>query len=78
MSFFGLRPEDKPQVHELIFELIYFSNGGFNHSDIYNMPTYLRTFYFNKMVEFKKKEKEEMDKANKKQKMPNIPRTPKR
>ena len=42
------------------------------------MPTYLRTFYFNKMVEFKKKEKEELDKANKKQTTPNIPRIPKR
>jgi hypothetical protein len=30
------------------------------------MPVQWRRFYFNKLVEFKKKEKEEYDKANKK------------
>jgi hypothetical protein len=34
------------------------------------MPTYLRNFYYNKLVEAKKKEQEEYDKANKKIKPP--------
>ena len=31
--------------------------GGFTHSDVYNMPVYLRTFYYKKLVDAKKKEK---------------------
>ena len=60
--------------------MLYFSQGGFNHSDIYNMPSYMRTFYHRKLVEVKKLEKKEMDKANKKGNVrkPNIPHLPKR
>jgi len=34
------------------------------------MPTYLRNFYYNKLLEAKKQEKEAQDKANKKIKPP--------
>jgi len=39
---------------------------GFTHSDVYNMPTYLRVFYFNELTNVKKKENDEITKANKK------------
>ena len=39
---------------------------GFTWSEIYTMPIHWRNFYFKKLVESKKKEKEEMDKASKK------------
>ena len=60
--------------------MLYFSNGGFNHSDVYNMPTYMRSFYHHQLIKTKKLEKEEMDKANKKSSAgstarPNIPRS---
>tara|TARA_Y100000401_G_C8303989_1_gene215843 strand:+ start:621 stop:794 length:174 start_codon:yes stop_codon:yes gene_type:complete len=56
--------------------MVYFSNGGFSHSDVYNMPTYMRSFYYNQLAEMKKLEKKEMDKANKKPSYskPSIPR----
>ena len=41
------------------------------------MPVYLRRFYYQKLVDAKKKEKEEMDKVNKKTSSiskPNIPK----
>ena len=40
------------------------------------MPTYLRSFYFNKLIVTKKEEKKQMDKASKKKKVntANIPR----
>ena len=38
--------------------MVQFSNG-FTWSDVYFMPTYLRRFYFSKLVELKKKEAEE-------------------
>ena len=39
---------------------------GFSWSEVYFMPIHWRNFYFKKLLEAKKKEKEEMDKANKK------------
>lgn len=45
--------------------MIYYGNGGFNFSDLYTMPVYLRNFYFKKMVDIKKKENEAIEKANK-------------
>jgi len=41
---------------------------GFIHSDVYNMPVYLRNFYYNLLVEARKKENEEIKKAQQKAK----------
>ena len=65
MSFFGLQPQHRPQIHEEIFQLIYYGKG-FNHSDVYSMPTYLRRFYLTKLIDAKKKENDQIEKANKK------------
>ena len=56
-------------MHNQIFELCYHGNG-FIQSDVYKLPTYLRNFYYNKLVEAKKKEKDAYDKANNKAKPP--------
>ena len=45
---------------------------GFTWTEVYTMPIHWRRFYFNKLLESKKKEKEEYDKVNKKSK-PNGP-----
>jgi hypothetical protein len=37
---------------------------GFTVMDLYKMPTHLRNFYYNKLLESKKKENEEAKKAN--------------
>ena len=39
---------------------------GFTHSDVYDMPIYLRNFYYNKLVETRKKENDEVRKAQQK------------
>ena len=56
--------------------MIYFSEGGFTHSDVYEMPIYLRNFYYQELLAAKKEEKKQMDKVSKKTKIstPNIPR----
>lgn len=51
--------------------MVQFGNG-FTWSDVYHMPTYLRRFYFNKLVDFKKKEAEEAKKAQSKAKIPKV------
>jgi hypothetical protein len=45
---------------------------GFTWSEVYFMPTYLRKFYFNKLVELKKKEAENAKQAQSKMKTPKV------
>jgi hypothetical protein len=70
LGFFGLIPEDKLKLHEQIFQLMYYGEG-FNHSDLYEMPVYLRNFYYQKLLDTRKKENEEVKKSNQKIKSSN-------
>ena len=65
--FFGLTPNHKPQIHEEIFDLIYYGKG-FTHDDVYSMPSYLRKFYLRNLLKIKKEEKKEIESANQKTK----------
>ena len=51
-----------------------YHGGGFTHSDVYSLPTYLRNFYYNKLIETKKEEREHIEKQQKKSstRSPNI------
>ena len=68
MGFFGLTPKDKLKLHEQIFQLMYYGEG-FTHSDVYEMPVYLRSFYYKQLVDTRNKENEEIKKANQKSKV---------
>ena len=46
---------------------MYHGGGGFIHSEVYNMPIWMRKFHIQKIVEYNKKQKEEMEKAQNKQ-----------
>ena len=65
-TFFTLPAEYKIQVHEEIFNLSYYSQGGFTQDIVYNLPVYLRRFYLRKLVDVRKKENEEVEKAKSK------------
>jgi hypothetical protein len=60
--------KDKPKLHEQIFQLMYYGKG-FTHSDVYNMPVYLRNFYYKQLADTRKKENDAIIKANKKSKV---------
>jgi len=51
-------------IHTQIFDMVQYGNG-FTVMEMYKMPTYLRNFYYNKLVEAKKKESEEVQKSYK-------------
>ena len=68
MGFFGLKPEDKAKLHEQIFQIIYYGQG-FIHSDVYDMPVYLRNFYYKQLADTRKKENDEIKKANQRNKV---------
>jgi hypothetical protein len=73
LTFFTLPTDYKIQLHTQIWEMLQFGNG-FSWYEVYHMPIYLRKFYFNKLLEFKKKEAEENKKAQSKMKVPSVPR----
>ena len=72
LSFFGLNPSSKVEIHQSIFYFIY-GTPGFNFSDVYDMPVHLKNFYLREFMDLKKKEKEQMDEAKQKP-APTIPR----
>ena len=49
---------------------MYHGGGGFIHSEVYNMPVWLRRFHVQKINEWNKKQKEEEEKAMKASKSP--------
>lgn len=61
LSILGIEPKDKASIHEEIFNLSCYSEGGFTQDIVYNLPVYLRKFYINKLIDSKKKEKEQID-----------------
>ncbi len=65
-GFFGLRSDYRKHLHSQIFDLIYHGNGGFSHTDVYNMPVWARNFYIKKIIDFKAEEKAHHDKEMKK------------
>ena len=50
--------------------MMYYSNGGFNWNDLYYMPTKLREFYYNELLNAKNKENEIAEKHTKKSNSP--------
>tara|TARA_Y100000592_G_C5386620_1_gene276141 strand:+ start:230 stop:436 length:207 start_codon:yes stop_codon:yes gene_type:complete len=49
---------------------VYHGGGGFIHSEVYNMPTWLRRFHIQKINEHVKQQNEEIEKASGKQSNP--------
>jgi len=65
LGFFTLPSDYSIQLHGQLWEMVNYGNG-FTWSEVYTMPIHIRRFYFKKLADAKKKEKEQMDKANKK------------
>ena len=46
-------------------DLVYHGGGGFIHSEVYNMPTWMRKFHILRIEEYTKKKNEEIEKTKK-------------
>ena len=62
-----LVPLHHPLHHEQIFQIIFFSKGGFTFNEVYDLPIYLRRFYYQRLLTHYEKEKQEYDKATNRQ-----------
>lgn len=66
LTFFGLTPEYKLELHKSLLITAHYSKGAFSVMELYEMPIYLRNFYIHEFGELKKKESDEIKKASKK------------
>jgi len=75
LTFFGLPTDYRPRVWAEIFDLVYHSNGGFGHDEVYSMPVSRRRFYLKYLAKKKEDEKNQSDNkpGNSPPKLPNIP-----
>jgi hypothetical protein len=80
-TFFGLEPKDRLDIHEMIFDLIWWGAGRWDWNTIYNMPIFLRTFWIKKLNEKltppEPKPTEKPKKQDKVAKPPQFPTKPK-
>ena len=65
LTFFGQPASNRPAIHEEIFSLTYYGNGGFPHQEVYNMPIPLRIFYIQEILKALDEQKKGMEKAQK-------------
>ena len=63
--FFGLTSTYRAYLFTQIHDLVYHGGGGFLHSEVYNMPIWMRKFHIEKISEFNKKQNEEYEKVSK-------------
>jgi hypothetical protein len=78
-TFFGFKAEDRPQLHENIFNLLWYSAGRLSWDDIYEMPIFLRNYYVkrvNKMIDSENQRTEERLKEAEKRNKSKLPQKP--
>lgn len=56
LTFFGLTPKYKLEIHKAMLITSHYSKGAFSVLDLYQMPVYLRNFYIKEFTEMKKQE----------------------
>tara|TARA_R110000824_G_scaffold113715_3_gene263665 strand:+ start:52 stop:303 length:252 start_codon:yes stop_codon:yes gene_type:complete len=69
-GFFGLNPKDRKYIFKQVFELVYHGGGGFSHTEVYNMPLWMRRAYSHYISDFHKEKQAAIDKQQLEQKAP--------
>ena len=62
-AFFGLTPQYRNILFGQLHDLVYHGGGGFIHSEVYNMPVWLRRFHITKINEHVEKQNKEQRQA---------------
>tara|TARA_B100001939_G_scaffold301140_1_gene277497 strand:+ start:1967 stop:2278 length:312 start_codon:yes stop_codon:yes gene_type:complete len=69
LAFFGLTLDNASKIRINLFntihEIVFHGNGGYDWETVYNMPTWLRTFTFNKLKKYYDEQAEATKKASK-------------
>lgn len=79
-TFFGFKPEDRVDLHDNLFNLLWHGEGRWDWDTLYNMPIFLRTFYIkrvNKIIQDRKAQQQaNLEQLKNKRKSNNIPKSP--
>lgn len=65
-TFFGYNREDRPKLHDTLFELVWAGEGRWDWNTVYNMPIFLRKFWIRKLNRITDLKKQALDKQRKK------------
>ena len=65
LTFFGLTLKYRANLFTQIHDLVFHGGGGFKHSEVYNMPIWMRRYHIQKINEYNKKQNEETEKSKK-------------
>ena len=76
LTFFGLTPQYRKNIFDQIHDLVFHGGGGFQHSEVYNMPIWLRRFHIQSISEYNKDQNEKVEKAKKGNQSSKIPLGP--
>ena len=63
-AFFGLTSTYRQLLFTQINQLVYHGGGGFIHSEVYNMPIWMRLYHLKTINKFLKDQSEEQQKHN--------------
>jgi len=63
LTFFGLTSNYRQLLYTEIHDLVFHGGGGFKHSEVYDMPIWMRRFHIDRINEYNKKQNEEIEKA---------------
>jgi len=72
LIFSGFNAQYRLNLHESIFNLIWFGEGRWSWDDIYNMPIFMRRYWINRVSGIIK-DREETSKARLKSNSANVP-----
>lgn len=48
-NFFGFRPEHRPEMHDNLFNLLWYGEGRWDWDTIYNMPVHIRRHWIKRV-----------------------------
>jgi len=51
-AFFGLNPEYRKYLFDQIHQIVFHGQGGYNFSDVYDMPIWLRLYTYNQIKQW--------------------------
>lgn len=79
LIFSGFNAEYRLQLHETIFDIVWFGEGRWSWKDVYDMPVFLRRFWIQKITG-KVKDREDRIKQQQQRKSnnPKLPTKPRR
>lgn len=76
-TFFGFKPEDRVQLHESLFNLVWYGAGRWDWNTLYNMPVYIRRFWISKINKMQDESAYAAEQLkSKKKSKPNIVKSP--